>query len=118
MVPATDHVVEVGEWTYVVQQKPVLCLGSRQFGTFLTPGDIIKVDKRTTASGEKDENDDILDRKWVRLSDGRGWAPLFGDDGSEQIKLQDPDDLTYPAWFGYSKKHVDKPKKKWMVGFA
>jgi len=117
IVPPTNEVVEVGTWSYVVQQRPVLCLGTKQHGTFLSPGDIIRVDKRATASGERYRSPELIDRVWLRLQDGRGWVPVHGDDGYEQVRSQDPDDLTYPAWFG-GNKNMDRPAHEWMTGFA
>jgi len=116
-IPPTDKVVEVGTWTYVVQKRPILCVGVKQHGTFLSPGDIIKVDKRVTASGSTARSQRLQERVWIRLLDGRGWVPIYGDDGMEQIKQQDPNDLTYPAWFS-GNRDMDRPRSSWMTGFV
>lgn len=116
-IPATDAVVEVGVWNYVVQKRPILCIGTRQYGTWLSPGDIVKVDKRCSANGNMHRNELIQERVWLRLMDGRGWVPVHADDGLEQIVLQDPDDLTYPGWY-LGSKPLEDHKHAWMVGFC
>lgn len=116
-IPPTDNIVEVGSWTYVVQKRPVLCVGSKQHGTFLSPGDIIRVDKRCAANGAMHRGIALQERVWVRLLDGRGWVPVHSDDGQEQLMEQDPTDLTYPAWFG-GNQDLDAPDREWMTGFC
>lgn len=51
MLPPTNGVVEVGLWTYVVGIAPVLALGAKLNGTYIQPGDVIKVDKRAFSDG-------------------------------------------------------------------
>merc|ERR1711998_23500 len=53
MIPSTSEAVEVGTWSYVVGEKPVMALGSKRFGTLLNPGDIVKIDKRAIANGDE-----------------------------------------------------------------
>jgi len=116
-LPPTEDVVEVGTWTYVVQERPVLCVGSKRHGTFLAPGDIVTVDKRTIANGDPFPGRTILNRFWVRLKDGRGWAPVLADDGKEQLKIQEPHDTLHPPWFK-GRGTWDRAQEPWMVGLV
>jgi len=116
-LPPTEDIVEVGNWTYVVQERPVLCIGTKRHGTFLAPGDIVTVDKRAIANGDPFPGRTILNRFWVRLKDGRGWAPVLAEDGKEQLKVQGAHETLHPPWFkGRLEGSLDHAKEPWMVG--
>eukprot|EP00403_Amphidinium_massartii_P012892 CAMPEP_0178432368 /NCGR_PEP_ID=MMETSP0689_2-20121128/32344_1 /TAXON_ID=160604 /ORGANISM="Amphidinium massartii, Strain CS-259" /LENGTH=420 /DNA_ID=CAMNT_0020054343 /DNA_START=9 /DNA_END=1268 /DNA_ORIENTATION=- len=99
LITPTNEVVEIGKWTYVVNQNPVLALGSLERGVWLVPGDIVKVNKRAIASGSLSRGSSVQSRRWLRLSDGRGWVPQVFEDNTEALTLREDEDLAYPQWY-------------------
>merc|ERR1740129_1629371 len=99
-VPPTTDIVEVGTWTYVVGFEPVLALGSRPNGTYLSPGDVVMVNKRAWGNGDP-PNPHTRDysKLWLRLNDGRGWVPEKGADGKALLNLWADSSMTYPKHF-------------------
>jgi len=113
LLPPTNKAVEVGLWTYVVMQAPVLCIGSRRFGTYLAPGDIVKVDKRAYSEGDEPCPYDNQVR-WLHLKDQRGWVPE-AEDGEILLQLRERN-LSHPSWYkGY--QNLDDAAEE-LVGFV
>jgi len=100
-VVATNHVVEVGDWTYVVNMEPVLCIGALKNGFFLSPGSIVKVMKRANSSGYEQERKPkgLTNRLWLQLSDGSGWVPETDEKGGKLLIEQKSDNIAYPNWY-------------------
>jgi len=99
LVPATNHVVEVGKWTYVVNQSPVLAIGTTECGTWLVPGDVVRINKRAVAHGGTTSLSPVQCRRWLRLTDNRGWVPETFEDGSEALTIREDEDMSYPQWY-------------------
>lgn len=136
-LPPTTDVVEVGDWTYIVGTDAVLAIGSKAIGTFIQPGDVIKVDKRAYQDGsvshasEKGASDSVADskrpstigddaavkRRWLRLADGRGWLPDKSLTGKDLVVLRTETFVSYPSHFK-GVKNIDKPSAAWMVGLV
>jgi hypothetical protein len=116
ILPATNECVEVGLWTYVVGDDPVLALGSKLHGTYLNPGDVLKIDKRAYAAGDPPV-DGLEPQRWLRLMDGRGWLPEKGTNNKNIVALQGSM-VSYPSHFRGKEKVSDIPKAQWMVGVA
>jgi len=116
MLPPTNGVVEVGLWTYVVGIAPVLALGAKLNGTYIQPGDVIKVDKRAFSDGMHPTAGGS-GRRWLHLLDGRGWVPERDGTGTEVVSLRTRSMLNYPAHFK-GLTNLDKPSASWMVGVA
>mmetsp|Transcript_15600 Transcript_15600/g.33147 ORF Transcript_15600/g.33147 Transcript_15600/m.33147 type:complete len:447 (-) Transcript_15600:134-1474(-) len=75
--------LEMGLWRYRLCGRPVVALGSRLYGTHVKPGQDIIVHMRLPAHSKVS----ILNRMWLRLSDGRGWIPEVDDEGRPLVQL-------------------------------
>lgn len=113
LLPSTDKAVEVGSWTYVVMKLPVLAIGARIFGTYLNPGDVVKVDKRAYDNGNP-PTEHVPQTLWLRLKDMRGWVPQ-SEDGHELLALRHSD-LPIPNWLHLGRSLDDGPEE--LVGLA
>lgn len=117
LVLPTNEAVEVGMWTYIVNVQPVLAFGSQRFGTFLTPGDVVKVDKRANANGNPPGlgGPGVQNRRWLRLATGNGaaWVPETNEEGGKLLLEQASNEVAYPSWFR-DKGHRDK--EPWHSG--
>lgn len=117
-LPATDQVVNVGKWSYSVGSAPVLAIGSKEFGVVLNPGERVKVDRTCYADGEEARRQRgatkfMTRRKWLRLSDGRGWVPETDVRGKALMRLEAS--MAYPSFFaGVQSKDLED----WRVGFV
>lgn len=123
LVPPTNEVVEIGEWTYIVNDQPVLALGARRNGTYLAPGDVIKIDKRAIANGNpgalEGETKTMQNRRWLRLADKRGWVPDSNPVTGKVLMVEQTDnDVAYPSRWQGNKKNADRPKEEWMSGIV
>lgn len=119
LVPPTNEVVDVGLWTYIVNMVPVLAIGTKRNGTFIIPGSVVKVDKRSNGTGNPPNvgSNGPQNRKWLRLADGSGWVPETDERGKKLMLLQASDEVNYPSWY---KPGADpnKLRENWHSGIC
>lgn len=117
-LPPTTEVVEVGQWTYVVGKEPVLAIGTRPHGTYISPGDVVLVNMSAFARGDPPRTPADTATKWLRLLDGRGWVPEKGTRGNALMTLREDNSSTHPPHYKGRQKDIDKARQPWMVGTA
>mmetsp|Transcript_45970 Transcript_45970/g.106906 ORF Transcript_45970/g.106906 Transcript_45970/m.106906 type:complete len:424 (-) Transcript_45970:52-1323(-) len=113
LVPATNDVVDIGKWTYVVNQNPVLAIGTMECGVWLVPGDVVRVNKRAIAHGGTTTMSAVRSRRWLRLADHRGWVPETFEDGREALTMREDEDMSYPQWYQSAARQQGE---EWMSG--
>lgn len=116
LIPVTDSVVEVGTWSYLVGDMPVLAIGTKPFGVFLTPGETVQVDKKCWGRGAA-PTAESSSRHWLRLADGRGWVPLTAL-ATGQALLLPLLSAESTAGFHITGPELNLPPKEWMIGMA
>jgi len=126
ILPPTTEAVEVGLWTYIVGTEALLAIGTKPIGTFIEPGDVIKVDKRAFQDGNSISEAMVhststgapaLRRRWLRLADGRGWLADKNLAGKDVVTLRAESFVSYPSHFKGA-KNIDRPSAAWMVGMV
>lgn len=118
-VPPTTEVVDVGTWPYEVGEEPVLAIGYKNYGTYLSPGDIVMISKRAYANGEPPQpHTQNTSKLWLRLANGRGWVPERGTDGKMLLKERTDTSLAFPEHYKGRIRTLDRPKHRWMMGTA
>lgn len=117
LVLPTNEVVEVGMWTYIVNVQPVLAVGGHRTGVFLTPGDVVKVDKRANSNGNPPGlgGPGIQNRRWLRVAQHKAWAPETNEHGQKLLLEQANDEVAYPSWFRPG-KNVNEITETWHAG--
>eukprot|EP00927_Polykrikos_kofoidii_P019688 TRINITY_DN19227_c0_g1_i1.p1 TRINITY_DN19227_c0_g1~~TRINITY_DN19227_c0_g1_i1.p1 ORF type:complete len:477 (+),score=93.44 TRINITY_DN19227_c0_g1_i1:76-1506(+) len=78
--------MESGLWSYRVLDQPVLMVGLTMYGTELFPNELLVVDLKVNASGQKMKGDPLGTRTWLRVQN-RGWIPKKDAEGRSLVKL-------------------------------
>lgn len=112
---STVDVVEMGSWTYIVGNQPLLALGNTRFGTEVPRGSVLKIDKRALASGIRDDIQE--ERWWLRIARDDRWVPLTGPDGKLLLREEGAERADAKSLRG------NKPRKQpnfepWMTGIV